>query len=379
MRMASIQESTTLKISAMAKRLAAAGQDIIDMGVGEPDFDTPKHIVEAGCSSIRMGETRYAPTAGIPELRRIIADKLCWENQLSVTADDIAVTPGAKMAVFAAISALLDEGDECLLIGPSWVSYEPCVAFAGGRVVWGAVDEDFMPINLAESITAKTRLIIVNSPSNPTGSVFDRRVLEEIRDLAIDHNLYALSDEIYEKIIYDRRHISLGSLPGMESRTVTINGFSKAYAMTGWRLGYLAGPKEIMKWVTRLLSHSVSQATTFVQRAGVAAMQGPQEEVAVMTAEFKARRDLLVKGLNDLGIPCSVPGGAFYAFPNVSENGGGDAFTDRLLKEAMIAATPGSAFGPGGADYVRLSYATSQARIRQALERIEKIVKLSSI
>ncbi|HNX40584.1 MAG TPA: pyridoxal phosphate-dependent aminotransferase [Methanothrix sp.] len=379
MRMASIQESTTLKISAMAKRLAAAGQDIIDMGVGEPDFDTPKHIVEAGCSSIRMGETRYAPTAGIPELRRIIADKLCWENQLSVTADDIAVTPGAKMAVFAAISALLDEGDECLLIGPSWVSYEPCVAFAGGRVVWGAVDEDFMPINLAESITAKTRLIIVNSPSNPTGSVFDRRVLEEIRDLAIDHNLYALSDEIYEKIIYDRRHISLGSLPGMESRTVTINGFSKAYAMTGWRLGYLAGPKEIMKWVTRLLSHSVSQATTFVQRAGVAAMQGPQEEVAVMTAEFKARRDLLVKGLNDLGIPCSVPGGAFYAFPNVSENGGGDAFTDRLLKEAMIAATPGSAFGPGGADCVRLSYATSQARIRQALERIEKIVKLSSI
>ena len=378
-RMASIQESTTLKISAMAKRLAAAGQDIIDMGVGEPDFDTPKHIVEAGCSSIRMGETRYAPTAGIPELRRIIADKLCWENQLSVTADDIAVTPGAKMAVFAAISALLDEGDECLLIGPSWVSYEPCVAFAGGRVVWGAVDEDFMPINLAESITAKTRLIIVNSPSNPTGSVFDRRVLEEIRDLAIDHNLYALSDEIYEKIIYDRRHISLGSLPGMESRTVTINGFSKAYAMTGWRLGYLAGPKEIMKWVTRLLSHSVSQATTFVQRAGVAAMQGPQEEVAVMTAEFKARRDLLVKGLNDLGIPCSVPGGAFYAFPNVSENGGGDAFTDRLLKEAMIAATPGSAFGPGGADCVRLSYATSQARIRQALERIEKIVKLSSI
>jgi len=377
--MASIQESTTLKISAMAKRLAAAGQDIIDMGVGEPDFDTPKHIVEAGCSSIRMGETRYAPTAGIPELRRIIADKLCWENQLSVTADDIAVTPGAKMAVFAAISALLDEGDECLLIGPSWVSYEPCVAFAGGRVVWGAVDEDFMPINLAESITAKTRLIIVNSPSNPTGSVFDRRVLEEIRDLAIDHNLYALSDEIYEKIIYDRRHISLGSLPGMESRTVTINGFSKAYAMTGWRLGYLAGPKEIMKWVTRLLSHSVSQATTFVQRAGVAAMQGPQEEVAVMTAEFKARRDLLVKGLNDLGIPCSVPGGAFYAFPNVSENGGGDAFTDRLLKEAMIAATPGSAFGPGGADCVRLSYATSQARIRQALERIEKIVKLSSI
>jgi len=375
MRMASIQESTTLKISAMAKRLAADGQDIIDMGVGEPDFDTPRHIVEAGCSSIRMGETHYAPTAGIPELRRIIADKLCWENQLSVTADDVAVTPGAKMAVFAAIQALLDEGEECLLIGPSWVSYEPCVAFAGGKVAWGAVDEDFMPTNLAEGITPKTRLVIVNSPSNPTGAVFDRRVLEEIRDLAVDHNLYAISDEIYEKIIYDRQHISLGSLPGMEDRTVTINGFSKAYAMTGWRLGYLAGPREIMKWVTRLLSHSVSQATTFVQRAGIAAMQGPQHEVAAMVAEFKARRDLLIEGLNDLGIPCSMPGGAFYAFPNVSELGGGDAFTDRLLKDALIAATPGSAFGTGGADYVRLSYATSQARIKQALERIEMIAK----
>lgn len=375
MRMASIQESTTLKISAMAKRLAADGQDIIDMGVGEPDFDTPRHIVEAGCSSIRMGETHYAPTAGIPELRRIIADKLCWENQLSVTADDVAVTPGAKMAVFAAIQALLDEGEECLLIGPSWVSYEPCVAFAGGKVAWGAVDEDFMPLNLAEGITPKTRLVIVNSPSNPTGAVFDRRVLEEIRDLAVDHNLYAISDEIYEKIIYDRQHISLGSLPGMEDRTVTINGFSKAYAMTGWRLGYMAGPREIMKWVTRLLSHSVSQATTFVQRAGIAAMQGPQHEVAAMVAEFKARRDLLIEGLNDLGIPCSMPGGAFYAFPNVSELGGGDAFTGRLLKDAMIAATPGSAFGPGGADYVRLSYATSQPRIKQALERIEMIAK----
>ena len=374
-RMASIHESTTLKISAMAKKLAAGGLDIIDMGVGEPDFDTPKYIVEAGCSSIRKGETRYAPTAGIPELRRAIADKLVRENSLPVTADDVVVTPGAKMAVFAAIQALLQEGDECALIGPSWVSYEPCVAFAGGRVAWGRVDENFMPQNIAETINSKTRLIIVNSPSNPTGSVFDREVLEEVRDLAVDHNLFVISDEIYEKIIYDREHISIGSMPGMEDRTVTINGFSKVYAMTGWRLGYLTGPKETMKWVTRLLSHSVSQATTFVQRAGVAAMQGPQGEVASMVAEFKARRDMLVAGLADLGIPCSVPGGAFYVFPDVSGLGGGDAFTDKLLKDALIAATPGSAFGPGGANYVRLSYATSQSRIKQALERIEKIAK----
>jgi aspartate aminotransferase len=374
LRMASIQESTTMKISAVAKRLSAAGQDVIDMGVGEPDFDTPKHIVEAGCSSIKMGETRYAPTAGIPELRRAIAEKLAGENGLPVTLDDVAVTPGAKMAVFAAIQALLSEGDECVLIGPSWVSYEPCVAFAGGRVSWAKVDENFMPLDLSESISARTRLIIVNSPSNPTGSVFDRKVLEEIRDLAVDHNLSVISDEIYEKIIYDHEHISIGSMPGMAERTVTINGFSKAYAMTGWRLGYLAGPKETMKWVTRLLSHSVSQATTFVQRAGVAAMQGPQDEVAMMAAEFRKRRDMLVGGLRDLGIACSLPGGAFYVFPDVSHFGGGDAFTDRLLKEALIAATPGSAFGPDGANYVRLSYATSQARIKQALERIEKIL-----
>jgi len=358
----------------MAKKLTASGQDIIDMGVGEPDFDTPKYIVEAGCSAIRNGETRYAPTGGIPELRRAIADKLVRENSLHATADDVIVTPGAKMAVFAAIQALLQEGDECVLIGPSWVSYEPCIAFAGGRVAWGKVDENFMPQNIAENINSKTRLIIVNSPSNPTGSVFDRKVLEEIRDLAVDHNLSVISDEIYEKIIYDREHISIGSMPGMEERTVTINGFSKVYAMTGWRLGYLAGPKEPMKWVMRLLSHSVSQATTFVQRAGVAAMQGPQDEVASMVKEFKVRRDMLVNDLKELGIPCSVPGGAFYVFPDVSQIGGGDAFTDKLLKDALIAATPGSAFGPGGADYVRLSYATSQSRIKQALERIEKIL-----
>ena len=374
-RMGSIHESTTMKISAMAKKLAAGGLDIIDMGVGEPDFDTPKHIVEAGCSSIRTGETRYAPTVGIPELRRAIAEKLSQENSLHATADDVIVTPGAKMAVFAAIQALLQEGDECVLIGPSWVSYEPCVAFAGASVAWGKVDDNFMPLNIAETINSKTKLIIVNTPSNPTGSVFDRMVLEEIRDLAIDHDLSVISDEIYEKIIYDQEHISIGSMAGMEDKTVTINGFSKAYAMTGWRLGYLTGPKETIKWVTRLLSHSVSQATTFVQRAGVAAMQGPQDEVASMAMEFRARRDMLVAGLKDLGIPCSVPGGAFYVFPDVSGLGGGDAFTDKLLKDALIAATPGSAFGPGGANYVRLSYATSQSRIKQALERIEKILR----
>jgi aspartate aminotransferase len=372
-RLASIHESTTMKISALAKKLNSGGLDVIDLGVGEPDFDTPLHIREAGCAAIMRGETHYAPLGGIPNLRQAIAEKLNNENLLEVAADDIIVTPGAKMAVFAAVQALIREGEDCLLIGPSWVSYEPSVAFAGGRVVWGKVDDKFMPQDLAESITPKTRLIVLNSPSNPTGAVFDRTVLEEIRDLACDRDLFVISDEIYEKIIYDHEHISIGSLPGMEDRTITINGFSKAYAMTGWRLGYLTGPKDTMKWVARLLSHSVSQAVTFVQHAGVAAMRGPQDEVQAMVNEFRARRELLVCGLRKLGITCTMPGGAFYVFPDVSEFGGGNAFAERLLKDSLIAATPGSAFGPGGDNYVRISYAASQARLKEALERIEKV------
>ncbi len=363
-----------MKISAMAKRLNAAGLDVIDLGVGEPDFDTPKNICDAAVSSIQRGDTHYLPTSGIPELRAAIAEKLRRENGIEVSPDLVSVVPGAKMAIFAAMQALLDEGDEGVLIGPSWVSYEPCISFAGGRVRWAEVDEEFEPISLADSITPKTRMILVNSPSNPTGAVFDRSILEEIRDLAVDHDLLVLSDEIYEKIIYGQDHLSIGSFSGMEERTVTVNGFSKCYAMTGWRLGYLAGPQEVMKWVNRILSHSVSHATTFVQWAGVEALKGPQDSINAMVAEFQARRDLLVAGLAEIGIRCPLPGGAFYVFPDVSEFGGGDEFTERILSEAMVAATPGSAFGPGGAGHVRISYAASRERLAEALARIEKML-----
>ncbi len=363
-----------MKISSEAKRLNSEGFDIIDLGVGEPDFDTPRHICEAACRYMMEGKTRYTPTNGIPELRRAIARKLREENRLPVVPDEIIVTPGAKMAVFAAIQALLDEGDEMLLIGPSWVSYEPCIKFAGAKPAWADVDQDFQPIDLAEAITEKTKAILVNSPCNPTGAVFDLDTMKEIRDLAVDHDLYVVSDEVYEKIIYGQKHISIGSLPDMADRTITINGFSKSYAMTGWRLGYLTGPKDILKWVSRLLSHSVSHATTFVQWAGVEALEGPQDDVKRMTEEFRARRDLLVEGLRSLGIRCSLPGGAFYTFPDVSHLGGGDVFAERLLKEAKIAVTPGSAFGPGGEDYVRISYATSRERLKEALERMEKML-----
>jgi aspartate aminotransferase len=373
-RLASIPESTTMKISAMAKKLNAAGLDVIDLGVGEPDFDTPKNICDAAIRSLARGDTHYLPTSGIPELRAAIAEKLSQENGIEVSPDLVSVVPGAKMAIFAAMQALLDEGDEGVLIGPSWVSYEPCINFAGGRVRWAEVDDRFEPVSLADSITPKTQMILVNSPSNPTGAVFGREILEEIRDLAVDHDLMVLSDEIYEKIIYGQEQVSIGSFSGMEERTVTVNGFSKCYAMTGWRLGYLAGPQEVMKWVNRILSHSVSHATTFVQWAGVEALKGPQESINGMVAEFRARRDLLVAGLAEIGIRCPLPGGAFYVFPDVSEFGGGDSFAERMLSEAMLAATPGSAFGPGGVDHVRISYAASRERLTEALARIEKML-----
>ncbi|MBN1323654.1 MAG: pyridoxal phosphate-dependent aminotransferase [Methanotrichaceae archaeon] len=373
-RMSSIVDSPTMTISAMAKKLTSAGLDVIDLGVGEPDFDTPKHICDAACESIWRGDTHYTPSNGIAELRQAIAEKFWYDNHITVSSDDVIVTPGAKMAVFAAIQATMDEGDECVLIGPSWVSYEPCVTFAGGRVVWADVDEEFMPHDLAEFITDKTKLIIVNSPSNPTGSVLGADVLREIRDLVVDNRLYVISDEIYEKIIYDRDHISIGSLSGMEHRTITINGFSKAYAMTGWRLGYLTGPPEILRWVGRLQSHSTSHATTFVQRAGVTALRSSQEMVGSMVAEFRTRRDLMIEGLSELGMRCTNPGGAFYLFPDVSEYGGGDEFAKRMLSDALIAVTPGSAFGPGGSNFVRISYAASQERLKESLERMAKLV-----
>jgi len=263
-----------------------------------------------------------------------------------------------------------------LLFDPAWVSYDACVRLAGGRSVWVPTDpyDGFKPENLAEHITAKTRLIIVNTPGNPTGAVYDREVLREISELAIDHDLLVLSDEIYEKVIYGKRHESLAAFDGMEERTITVNGFSKAYAMTGWRLGYLAAPSELVSQIMKVHSHSVSQAASFVQHAGLAALRGDQQCVIDMTTEFEKRRNLIVKGLNELSLDTPLPDGAFYAFTNVSRYGSGDEFAERLLKEAHVAVTPGSAFGSVGANYIRISYATSQERIREALLRIERTI-----
>jgi aspartate aminotransferase len=375
-RLQNITESATLRISNLASELKSQGKDIISFSLGEPDFTTPAHIIEAAKASLERGETHYTPSPGIPELRRAIAEKLKKDNKIETKPGNIIVTPGAKQAIFEVILSVLQEGDEAIIFDPAWVSYDPCVKLAGARTIWAPTQRDkgFIPVDVEEYITKKTKLIVINSPCNPTGGVYGRGTLKEIADLAIEKNIFVLSDEIYEKIIYDKEHISIGSMDEMQELTITVNGFSKAYAMTGWRLGYVSAPKEVYEQMLKLHSHSVSQATSFVQYAGLAALQGDQTPVATMVREFRARRDLLVHGLNKLGIKCAKPDGAFYAFADVSDYGSGEAIAELLLNKAFIATTPGSAFGEAGNDFIRISYATSQERIKEALKRMEAVL-----
>jgi aspartate aminotransferase len=374
-RLKRVEESATIRISNIATRMTKEGMDVINFSLGEPDFNTPKNICDAAAKAMYEGKTHYAPSGGIPELRAAIAEKLRTENKLDVTDSSVLVTPGAKQGIFEIMMGVLDDGDQAILFDPAWVTYDACIRFSGADTAWVPTvpEKGFVPENFEEYITDKTKLIVVNTPGNPTGGVFGEKTLKCIADIAIDHDLIVVSDEIYEKIIYDREHISIGSFDGMQERTITVNGFSKAYAMTGWRLGYLTAPPEIFKLLLKIQSHSVSSATTFVQYGGLEALLGPQEGVKAMVDRFKVRRDVLVEGLNKMGIECKKPDGAFYAFANVSEYGNGTDFAERLLKEAQVAVTPGIAFGASGEDFIRISYATSIDRIREALERLEKI------
>ncbi|MDI3501948.1 MAG: aspartate aminotransferase [Archaeoglobi archaeon] len=377
-RITRVEESATFKIADLAKKLQREGKDVISLSLGEPDFDTPMHIKEAAVKSLMRGDTHYAPAQGIPELREEIARKLREENGLEVTAENILVTPGAKHAIFEVAQTLIDEGDEVILFDPSWVTYDACVKLSGGKTVWVPTDREngFKPVNLAEYVSDKTKMLILNTPSNPSGAVLGKDELKEIADLAIDHDFYVLSDEIYEKLIYDgEKHISIGSFDGMEDRTITVNGFSKSYAMTGWRIGYLAAPKEIMKGLMKVQSHSVSHPTTFVMYAALEALRQPQDFVEEMRQEFDRRRKLIVEGLRKIGFKTPTPKGAFYVFPYVGEFGTGEEVVERLLRDAYVATTPGSAFGPGNRDYIRISYAASIENIKKALERIEKALK----
>ena len=366
-----IPESATMKIADIAAKLRSEGQDIISFSLGEPDFETTENIKRAAKTALDRGETHYTQGSGIPELREAVAEKLKNDNNLDVSPADVLVTTGAKQAIFEAICTLIDEGDEVLLLDPAWVSYSAIVKFAGGKPVMVPVSEQegYVPVDLQSHMTRNTKLLILNSPCNPTGAVYGKNVIKAAAEAAEDHGVFVLSDEVYEKIIYGAKHHSIGSL--IPDRTITINGFSKAYAMTGWRLGYATAPAPILQGMLKIQQHSVSNATSFVQRAGVEALRGDQGAVRAMVVEFKKRRDIMIDGLRKIGIECAPPRGAFYAFAKVSQFGNSVEVTEKLLRDALVAVTPGSAFGPNGEGYVRLSYATSRQNIEDGIDRIE--------
>jgi aspartate aminotransferase len=369
-------------VSDLARRLKAQGVDVIDLGGGDPDFITPRHIREAAIAAMNAGETHYVASVGIPALRQAIAAKLRDDNGIAVDPNgEVIVTPGGKQALFEAALALIEPGVDVLIPEPAWVSYGPMVELAGGRPVSIPLDPDdnwrLSYEALANAVTPRTRIVLVNSPNNPTGRVLTDEELAAIARIAGEHDLLVFSDEMYEKIIYDeQRHTSVWTLQGMAERTLVFNGLSKAYAMTGWRLGYVAGPRPYLEQVEKVHSHSVTCATSFVQHAGVAALFGPQDFIGEMVNAWDRRRRNLAAGLNAVpGLSCPLVEGAFYAFVDVRGTGMSSAeIAGRLLQEAAVAVTPGSAFGEAGDGHIRLSFATSDALLESAVDRIGRLL-----
>ncbi|HOB17639.1 MAG TPA: pyridoxal phosphate-dependent aminotransferase [Candidatus Methanoculleus thermohydrogenotrophicum] len=370
-KVAGIAPSATIEISNAAKRMAKEGIDVISLSIGEPDFDTPEHIKDACINALRRGETHYAPSAGIPELTAAIAEKITRENGFPVLQDEVIVTCGAKNAIYEAMEAVLNPEDEVLLLDPSWVSYEPCARIAGAKVRHHALDPATFQVDdtLLSAVGPRTRMIVVNSPSNPSGAVLDADSLGLIADICQDHDLFALSDEIYEKLVYGKKPVSLASLPGMAERTITVNGFSKAYAMTGWRIGYAVAPRAVIRQMEKVQQHTISHPTTFAMFGAVAALRGSQDCVESMRREFERRRDYIIPAFHDLGYATAPADGAFYAYVNV---GGDDmAIARSWLHDAHVAVTPGTAFGTPG--WLRVSYATSMENLEEAVGRIARV------
>ncbi len=380
-RVQAIKESPTLAVSARAARLKAEGKDIIGLGVGEPDFDTPQHIKDAATKALAEGFTKYTPSSGIPELRAAIAADATARKGFTVVPDRVAVVPGGKPVMFFAILALVDEGDEVIYPDPGFPIYESMASFVGAKAVPCPIRQEnsfrLDPKELASLVTKRTKLVIINSPANPTGGVSTREDLEQIARVALDHDFVVLADEIYGRILYEGEHVSIASLPGMVDRTIVLDGFSKTYAMTGWRLGYAILPEKLVMPFSRLIVNSVSCTNAATQWAGVEALTGPQDSVTAMVAEFKARRDLIVDGLNAIpGIKCLRPSGAFYVFPDISATGlTGAELADRLLNEGGVSALSGTAFGQVGKYHLRFSYANSRENIADALRRTRAVVE----
>jgi aspartate/methionine/tyrosine aminotransferase len=379
-RVASIGTETAFEAAARARALEATGRSVIHLEIGEPDFDTPANVRDAAKRALDDGWTHYGPPLGLPALREAIAADASARKGFAASPDRVVVTPGAKPIMFYAIESLIEPGLEAIFPDPGFPIYESMTRFCGGTPVRLPIrqEHDFR-IDLDELeglITPRTRLLIINSPANPTGGVFTRADVERIGELALRHDLVVLADEIYGRIVYEGEHVSLASLPGLVERTIVLDGFSKTYAMTGWRLGYAIVPEKLVLPFSRLIINSVSCTSSFSQMAAVEALTGPQADVDAMVEEFRGRRALVIEGLNTIpGISCRMPAGAFYAFPDISATGlDGAVFADRLLDETGVCVLAGTAFGQVGRDHVRISYANSRENLTEALGRIRTFV-----
>jgi aspartate aminotransferase len=380
-RAASLSPSLTLAIDAKAKAMKAAGEDVVGFGAGEPDFDTPQHIKDAAARALAAGFTKYTPSSGIPELRQAIADKFLRENGLTYKTSQIIVSCGGKHSCFNTIFATCEAGDEVIIPAPYWLSYPEMVKLAGAKpVILQTTDKTefkVTPEQLRKAITRKTRLFILNSPSNPTGSVYTPEETKALGDICVEKNVLIMSDEIYEHLLYDGAKVkSVASFsPAHQDHTIIVHGLAKAYSMTGWRLGFLAAPEPVAKAIDAVQSHSTSNPTSFAQKGGVAALTGPQDHLPVWLAEYDKRRRYAHAKLNSIpGISCVNAKGAFYLFPNIAQTGlKSSEFCAKLLEQQKVAAVPGIAFGAD--DYFRLSYATSLANIEKGLDRIDKFCR----
>ncbi len=377
-----IPPSVTLAVNDKAKALQAAGHDVIALAGGDPDFDTPEHIIEAAVEAIRSGKTHYpAPTKGTVDVLDAVAAKMARDNGVHVNPrTDVVITPGSKWALSLALSAITNPGDEIMYLSPAWVSYPAMIAIAGGTPVAVNLDpaDNFTVTEeiLRAHLSSRSKGLMVNSPCNPTGRVLTRAEIEAIARVAIEEDLYVITDEVYEKLVFDgRQHYSLAAEPGMAERTLTTNGLSKAYAMTGWRLGWLVGPTEIMRLAARMHSQSVTSAATFTMTAAVAALNGPSDAIEMMRRSYEQRRDFIVPALNEIeGVECSMPEGAFYVMPRFPHSQRNSVeLADALLEQAGIAGTPGVAFGETAEGHVRFSIATAMVDLERAVERLARV------
>lgn len=373
---------TAFEVLAKAKALEKKGKDIVHLEIGEPDFDTPKNIKEAAVKALYAGYTHYVAAAGIPELREAIAEYISKTRKIEVTPEEVVVTPGAKPIMFFSMLALVNPGEEVLNLDPGFPIFESVINFVGAKYVPIPLKEEndfrFDPEYFKGKMTDKVKMIVLNSPENPTGGVLTREDLKVVADcIANRDDVFVISDEMYDNIIYEGEHESIASLPGMKEKILLLDGFSKTYAMTGWRLGYGVMRKDIVEKIAQLMVNSNSCTCAFTQMAGVEALTGPQDESAKMVAEFKKRREVIISGLNNIeGITCKKPRGAFYAFPNITGTGMNcSSLSDYLLNNAGVAVLPGTSFGEYGEGYLRLSFANSVENIKKALDRIAEAVK----